>query len=595
MQVLHYYLLLFLLIFSFALQANEADFNRLVSDFHTEKNQVDKKVVDSINSLVRQHPEKAIELIAPLSKDTDRLTNEQLNFVYEWLTIAHYNIANLNRAAEYNQMQLDNFAAYPFDLLDSLNSYSNKMILFYTLNRPTDALKSAVALEKRLSRFNFSTKLVRMYRQVTILYNLLGLTDESYALATETLEKIQDKNHQTYQSDFMLIISEHYLSFNQPDKAKDYLHQALSLTDEPGIERKRIYAFLANTSIHLNDIDSAFFYFEKSFNYYHRYPEILSMAGVLAQYSKLLMKFPDDNKINSLRRNLNYIKRFNDKDNLPLQRDLLTIELSISSMTESIDQEILQKIYKRDSIAEVLWNLDQRQAIQNLNAQFQSDLKDLSIKNLKEKNKQKELVLQYFYFALLFVGICLILSIVAVVFYRKNFKAQKQLSELEAQRMNEKMEIEKKEKQKIEEERNKMQINMQKSLTKIEKQNALFNRLDELIKQVRKSDTLSEAEKMLQNFNMELKEFNEGIFEDEVMNDFKAMYPDKHRKLLDLLLSENNSEFLYAALVLMKFSTREIAISLNKTEKAVRSIRYRLRKKLKIEEDVDLIKFLNEL
>lgn len=64
---------------------------------------------------------------------------------------------------------------------------------------------------------------------------------------------------------------------------------------------------------------------------------------------------------------------------------------------------------------------------------------------------------------------------------------------------------------------------------------------------------------------------------------------------MDKIGNENSYEFLLALLTLLDFNTKEISTSLNKSEKAVRSIRYRLRKLLELESEADLIEVLKSI
>lgn len=72
------------------------------------------------------------------------------------------------------------------------------------------------------------------------------------------------------------------------------------------------------------------------------------------------------------------------------------------------------------------------------------------------------------------------------------------------------------------------------------------------------------------------------------------VYPKLHSYLQEKLSSRNKIELLLCITLVMNYSTDDISRLLQRSEKAVRSLRYRIRKRLELDENQDLLKHLRE-
>jgi DNA-binding CsgD family transcriptional regulator len=82
---------------------------------------------------------------------------------------------------------------------------------------------------------------------------------------------------------------------------------------------------------------------------------------------------------------------------------------------------------------------------------------------------------------------------------------------------------------------------------------------------------------------------------DEITSKIEELHPGLRSKLTTLLGDKKETEVITALLIIMEYNTEDIARLLQKSDKAVRNIRYRIRKKLELSEDIDFAEGLLRL
>jgi hypothetical protein len=549
-----------------------------------------------LRTLVRSNPSKAIKELSLLVEKNQENGFKKLNYLYELLTIAHFCVGELDKASEYNQRQLENFQKFPYNFIDSLDAYSNRMILFFTFDSHVDALETAINLDKRIRNFEYSADLHYLYRKLAYLYAMVDLPEESYAFSHNILNRMKKSDENYYRADFNFLIAKRHLDWNNLDSAEYYCTKALEYANYRPEEVKRYYGLLGEIYFKNNNTDKAFSMYNKAYQEFIKYPEVMAKASLMANYSNLLLRSNHKEKAPDVLIDTYNILREINVSNQIFQYDLLTIEIAIILINQEPNRELPKIISQRDSLAQHLFNLREKQILRNINAKYQLELKDLSIKTLEEEDRRKTSEIRVFYYTLVFIGVIIVLLILMIIQQRKSAKVKNQLLLIEKEKMEKEIEVKQREKSILESKNLQLKENLSKSSKRLEKQNALFSRLDEIILSIKESHALNpEIERVITEFNHDFREFSSGIFEEDMVANFKGLNSEKHQKLIDILEDEKSSEYLYAVLLILNFSNREIAISLRKTQKAISSIRYRLRKKLNLDEEVDLVEYLQKL
>ena len=78
----------------------------------------------------------------------------------------------------------------------------------------------------------------------------------------------------------------------------------------------------------------------------------------------------------------------------------------------------------------------------------------------------------------------------------------------------------------------------------------------------------------------------------ELEHKARDAYPELYRQLQSKLSQRNSIELLYCIMLILGYSSEEIARTLQRSEKAVKSLRYRIRKKLDLGEEEELLPYL---
>jgi DNA-binding CsgD family transcriptional regulator len=72
------------------------------------------------------------------------------------------------------------------------------------------------------------------------------------------------------------------------------------------------------------------------------------------------------------------------------------------------------------------------------------------------------------------------------------------------------------------------------------------------------------------------------------------VYPELYQFLKERLSTRNKMELMLCIMLVMNYTSEDIARLLQRSEKAIRSLRYRVRKRLELEGDQDLVKYLKK-
>ncbi len=603
-DILFFIILQVFIFFGIAAQKEmNSAFHTKVSDEAVEKitiNLNDSKISDAkkneLKEWVRKHPNEFITIITSDSTILSESSIEKQALLYNLLTVAYYNIGQVAKAAEFNQMELDTYPLFSYNLTDSLQAYSNKTILFYSLNEPYNAMEVAINLHERLSKFSLNDDIVVLYHQLATIYGLVQLEEESEEVLQYVIEKSTEKK----------ISPEHlapiYLTMAYKKNREGDENQAFYFLDKvkgvlpfnQQLER-RYLAGLAIAYQQKGDNQKAKDLYKRAFEAFVEYPDVISVARLFKDYMIFLRTSGLHINVDFIQDGLAYIKSFSNVDNQEYLLNCWKIELNLRYFLGKIDQSTVELSFKVDSLQ---GELNQKYLYflkSNRDYHFQEQIHRISLDQLRleKKNASNRLVLLYY-----ISGLLLSSMIFLFLFLRNQKKlvqAKFKLQEKEAAIAKKEVERANQARQKVEMERNFEKQKAEQLSLQADKQKALLSRLDAVVQEVKKVKDLGEGIRILQSFNNEFKQFLNGVFEQEMLVDFKMNQSKKYNKLKEILGTDESSEFFLAVLFIQGFSTKEASLSLGKSEKAVRSMRYRLRKQLNIDTDTDLEQYLQSI
>ena len=230
----------------------------------------------------------------------------------------------------------------------------------------------------------------------------------------------------------------------------------------------------------------------------------------------------------------------------------------------------------KDSISAKL-NLEN---FSNIEFQLDFEKKQAEISVLQAKKKQNELII-----LALFLLIVTVSTSFFLIFnqYRKRRRREKEILNIDKIR--------------IEQELKNTELQMRKVLKDLGNKNQLVENLNEEIDQIKLNDTDSKLQQETAKISEKLQSFV--LLTEENWLDFKKLFEKLNPGFFDYFADNypdlTNAEVRLAALIKLNLSNLEMAHTLGISPNSVRKTNLRLRKRLNIEEQADLLKLIKEI
>jgi tetratricopeptide (TPR) repeat protein len=515
-----------------------------------------------------------------------------------------------------------------------------KMIVSNLWKNPNLAIKY-VKRFKTLEAINDNPKNMVQYNfWMGLLYEMFGDYKTAIEYDFKALEKAKEADLKYLIAASLNNIGILFrMQIEYSEKALYYFHQCLSINKEIGDDRRVFGAYtnLAYTFDQLNQIDSASHYFRLAYKLGEKMDDkriiALSLAnqsmiflkvGDTASFKKLILKSIEINRKSNYIMNLgaNYYtltRIFIDQgitdsalyyttklDKLAIEHDLNNYKVLTLKHFARINQlngnykEAYNYIDRYHTINDSINGRETDEKIGRMQTLYEVKLKDKEIVNLKMSEhlwKQK---------AILFLVLILALIIIAamIIFVITNKRKKDKVVSMQKQVINEK---EKKliqlelEKSKIKEEELKTKIKTQTrqltthALNMLQK-NQLMQEMSPLIKEISKESS-NEQRKQLKSI---LSLIRRNLHLDKDWDLFKLYFEQLNANFYDKLLAINKSltsnDLKLCALSKLNLNIKETAAILNIEPDSVKRARYRLRKKLGINNpEIKLSSYLNRL
>jgi len=422
---------------------------------------------------------------------------------------------------------------------------------------------------------------------------------------------------------------------NEPDEALPYLKEALSVKyeiDDEGGEANILtnmgYAYELK-----GNYDSAMFYYQAGLLLREKHGSIRRIANSQVYMGSLFTKMQQyDKAIYALKSASNYYVELDEKtglcsSNLSLAlalnyngKSLLAMNLARESlaaakafqnpslvsrcyetMAEMADHNKQYKnayewILLHKAINDSLTLANKEEILQELETKYQVQQQNSKIGLLESQTKLQEkniLIL-----SISIAALALILILIIIVFRMKQLShaRQKQVFEQEEVIRRQEEEIILKEKQllqdKLETQSRELAAKAIEMLRINESISNVLNKLEDLIKV---HDIHPEVAPHIKSIVGELEKQTHNNTWKEFDKIFKNIHTEFYQNLLSSCPDLTSAEIKIAALLKLNLSTKEIAAISYKSEEGIKSTRYRLRKKLGLESDDNLVGFLMKL
>jgi len=265
----------------------------------------------------------------------------------------------------------------------------------------------------------------------------------------------------------------------------------------------------------------------------------------------------------------------NSKDSIN-SNDLLKMKnavekYKISNQYDSAYTSYKQYVNLRDS----LYKSDRISTINNLTTKYKLTESEAQSKFLSQKLRNRTLIL-----ILSILLVLLIILLIALTYSRYSIKAK--LHQEEAKDLN--LSIEQKNQELI------------SRVLHQNNQNEIYEEINTTIASLERDDDIDKLKQYLNNINLSLSNKNNSNIEwESFKNQFEQVHPLFFNKLLELKSNLTENDLKLCAYIKLNLTTKDIANILNLSYRTVQTTRYRIKKKLELPQETDLMRFIQSL
>ena len=571
-------------------------------------------------------------------------TQERVQVLLELAEFYQYD--NPSLSLQY-ALQSDSLSVHTNLLKDRLSA----LILIGIANRELGELKEAIskvkdglALVETPARIDtaiiFRTALLKstlgtIYRRIANNEEALTLYQEALQML-DSLEVMQEKpNAFRYRKAKILTnIGVVHSSIGQYEYASDNFKQALSIQNERSEEISFTYFNAGSNFLSQKNYDSARLYFQQSIA---KATPLKQFHVIRACYHNLGILFKDNDQFDSaeyyLYKSIDEAERLGQKMSMAHSYGVLTdlyiklnqldkaemqaikglkisedgainVQLSLSQYLAEVYEKLNQPknalFYLKKSIAlnDSLYSLEQARNISEMEARFESEQKDkeLAIQKQEIELLNKDNNIKILWRNLFGLGFILVFITAFFVIRNKNLRMKRKQEKMKA---NEALTIAKLENAKLK------SIELEKELDHSNQQLASYTlnfiQKNELLNDLK--DNVTTLQKGNTNNPRELQRLKNIIQQhssiDQDWNNFKLYFEKVHKDFFQLIKQNHpdltGNDFKLCALIRLNLNIKEAAIILGISPESVKTARYRLRKKLNLDQNETILDYLLSL
>ncbi len=572
--------------------------NEKIGDSHFNHGLIDRALGNHESFL--EHTQRAISFY--------RKAKEWNKAARSYTSIAQFHVNENNyAAAEANYIQSLELRE---QLGDSLGMANNLLNLggttYYSGNllRSTEYFYQALRLANALENTDLSALAVMNISNIHTRNNNHYKAIEYLLQALEYRQKAGDRKSE---SDILLNLGIAYYEMGEPYQAEDHYRQSLIIKEELGDDLPgmiKLYNNLGIISRFRGDDNKAMEYYASTLELSRQINDRQTEAVALSNLGALLMTN-------------------NDKEALPLLQESLELarELNLKKLMLNI-YDNLQQYYSKfgdfeqayyyalhhQSVNDSIFNADIAASIIELQTQYDTEMKEKENELLR--NRGSILQLRILILIISVVSIIIIASSLIIMMGLKRKALNQNLRLLEKENQLNRLEIEKQEQETkhlqeilfAEEQITKLQKRQLEDKNKelstltlqIINKNEALNSIRQTAVSALKDETCDGKDCIRQL----IREVDVNIDLDNQWEAFKRHFESVHTgffaRLLERFPEITHNELKLCAYLRMNLSSKEIAQMLNITIESATTKRYRLRKRLQLKNDDNLVSFLNE-
>ncbi|WP_411895175.1 tetratricopeptide repeat protein [Winogradskyella sp. A2] len=519
-----------------------------------------------------------IDKTIKLSKEANNL--EQISISNHSLANLEISLGNLDKAEEINSKNLEFNKAINDSMAIAL-AYDLESSIFIQKEQYQLALKSVLNSLKILENLNKKIRIADAKNKIAIIENSLENFDSSIEYSLQALKIYEEFEDIEYQSQICNILGISYKFKKDYDKAKEYFNRSISIS-----EPNDYLSILIVSKSHLIDIYMESKDYGAAKKLIDECKEIASSIGydTMITYSNIrLAKYYSNIGLYIQTQELLNQLLMNDKLELESRANIYLTKSETFKLQNNFKEALSNyELYKKYQDSTLLRN--NKSQINELRIIHKTEQKEAEIILKEEEIKTLNAKAENDKLSKILYGGGAIAGVLTSGLLFFGFRQRMKKNKIEREKQEEiyKQEIDFKKKE------------LASQTLHLVQKNTFIQELKENLEKIKKSPELFKIE--FRRLVMLLKKESA---EDKDWEVFKSYFSEVHnnfdQKIKSIAGDITEKEIRLASFLRMNLTTKEIASMLNVLPDSVLKSKYRLKKKLALEKDMDLTQFLNSL
>ena len=542
-------------------------------------------ITQTASVLKPEHYDSLAQVVFPALQKREMNTGFQIFANQQMAVMAYQFIGDIQMALSYQQKEIELIKTTDKSSY-LMMAYTRLMFMEGDLKEDDKAYDTSLKVARLLDNEEDGVNKAFALRQLSVFYKANSDFDRAESYAKAGIAHSERTGIPNYLNDFyetLVVVADNKgLNTNESvswrKRAIEFArlnHDTLGLISH--------YTNLANCLAGMGMSDSARRYFELALESYNSYPYLFGWVDLAANYGCFLTEEGDYDRVEALKDTLAYVVKNNNI--IPNALKVYYLFQSLYYANKGDLDDFKYWFAKRDSLLKSEFVLEKARAREEMIAKYELEKKEAQNKLLESENENKQITI------LSLLGISLLLiGIVVLAIQRRN--RDRKIARQKEKILSNQMEQERLEKKRTEENSQRLKKELESRIKQVIEQQTINHELIELVEELRTSEESPLVRKKTAQMKSKLNEQVTASLYDDIMQKMRELYPQLFDWLKSQLGENKETEIITTSMYFMSYETKDIASLLQRTEKAVRSMRYRVRKKLLLGNQDDLVEFL---